>query len=215
MEIFEIGGLKFYVRGEWDSYILRDEFSDCYKIPKDIKTAMDIGAHIGGTTLRMAKMGAEVYAYEPDNENYDLLIKNIELNGLQGKVHAFNYGIGEERERTLYIVKENTGCSSFSDNIERVREREIKQKSKTIPFEKELAKIPYCDFLKFDCEGGEYEFIPQLTQERANKIGAFSGELHFEEHDLIINSLKRFYDVSANPPIDCKASNRIIWATKK
>ena len=216
MDIYEINGLKFYVRCDWDTYILGDELkTNYYKIPPDIKTAIDIGAHIGGTTIKMASQGATVYAYEPNLSNYFLLLQNIELNHLQDKVKAFHCGVGTAGKRILYSVPDNTGCSSFADHIPRVIERPLTEESNVITLDEVLKDIPYVDFLKFDCEGGEYEFIPQLTKEQADKIGAMSGELHFDNHDLIVNSLKRFYQVECKPDISQNTANRFLFATKK
>lgn len=216
MEIYETNGLKFYVRGDWDRYIIQDEFrGEYYRIPKDIKVAVDIGAHIGGTTMKLAQMGAEVYAYEPDDGNYEMLVKNIELNGLQDRIHAFHCGVGNPGKRTLYIMPNNTGCSSFSGDIDRVRERPLKQDGSLISIEEVFKNIEHCDFLKFDCEGGEYEFLPNLTEELANKISAMSGELHFFDHPLIVNSLKRFYKVECDPDMSQNTQNRLLFAVKK
>lgn len=219
MEIYEKEGLKFYTRGDWDKYVVNDELTnrnekDYYHIPKDTKVAIDIGAHIGGTSIKMAKMGIEVYAYEPEKENFDLLIKNIELNGVQDKIHAFNLGIGNAGERELYIDRFNTGNTSFAGHIERVKERPVKDKATCITLEEAMKDIPYVDFIKFDCEGGEYEFIPNLTKEMADRIGAWSGELHFENHKLINDTLKKFYKVDCIPEIQLNTSNRILFATK-
>jgi FkbM family methyltransferase len=215
MEIYEASELRFYIRGDWDRYVVQEEIrDDYYRIPKNIKIAIDIGAHIGGTTIKMARMGTEVYAYEPLKENFDLLMENIELNNVGHKVHAFNLGIGTPGERTLFINKENTGMNSFASQIDRVAQRPDNQIAKCISLEEAMKDIKYCDFIKFDCEGGEYEFIPQLTKELADRIGAWSGEVHFDDHPAIINSLKRFYQVDGIPSLNDVVSNRLIFAKK-
>ena len=216
MDIYEINGLKFYVRCDWDTYILGDELkTNYYKIPPNIKTAIDIGAHIGGTTIKMASQGATVYAYEPELDNYNLLIANIKLNGLQDFVKAYNLGIGKVGIRTLYTVPKNTGKASFRDDIERVHNRPLKQLARVISLEEALKDIPHIDFLKFDCEGGEHEFLLNLSPELAQKIDAMSGESHFDNHDLIVNSLKRFYQVECKHGISQSTSDRFLFATKK
>ena len=83
-----------------------------------------------------------------------------------------------------------------------------------ITLEEAMKDIPYVDFIKFDCEGGEYEFIPNLTQEMAERIGAWSGELHFDDHKLINDTLKKFYKVDCIQEIQLETSNRILFATK-
>ena len=52
----------------YDEKILNEELdssNDIYRIPDNPKMVIDVGAHIGGTSIRCAKMGATVLAYEP------------------------------------------------------------------------------------------------------------------------------------------------------
>ena len=56
---------------------------------KEIKmgdTVVDVGAHIGSYTLLFAKLvgpTGKVFAFEPHNENFAILKKNIKINGYQ------------------------------------------------------------------------------------------------------------------------------------
>ena len=47
---------------------------------------LDIGANLGYYTVKMASLGAAVYAFEPDPFNFHLLEKNVGENGLGGRV---------------------------------------------------------------------------------------------------------------------------------
>ncbi|MCL5099850.1 MAG: FkbM family methyltransferase [Candidatus Marsarchaeota archaeon] len=49
---------------------------------------LDLGANIGYYTLLFAILCKKVYAFEPDNYNYKLLIKNIKLNISKGTIKA-------------------------------------------------------------------------------------------------------------------------------
>lgn len=56
---------------------------------------VDVGACIGNHTIFFAKvMGAYVYAFEPDNDNYDLLLKNALLNRVESSVLLIKRGAG-------------------------------------------------------------------------------------------------------------------------
>ena len=51
----------------------------------------DIGANIGIFSLYIAKFkGANVYAFEPESQNYSILNRNIYHNDLQDKIEAYN-----------------------------------------------------------------------------------------------------------------------------
>jgi FkbM family methyltransferase len=51
---------------------------------------IDIGAHVGGTTISALRAGSvqHVYAAEPDPQNYAALLANVSANGLAARVTA-------------------------------------------------------------------------------------------------------------------------------
>jgi len=56
--------------------------------PEDV--LVDVGANVGMYSIwAAAQRGARVYAFEPESQNYALLNRNIALNGLNGRVHAY------------------------------------------------------------------------------------------------------------------------------
>jgi len=65
------------------------------KVGRPPATMCDVGANVGNYTLwflhRLPK--SSVYAFEPVPDNYEVLVKNIELNNFQSRVTAFNVGI--------------------------------------------------------------------------------------------------------------------------
>jgi FkbM family methyltransferase len=60
------------------------------------KNIIEIGAHCGTSTLVYASFIEDTYkcyAFEPQKNIYNLLIKNIDQNNLQNKVIPFNFGV--------------------------------------------------------------------------------------------------------------------------
>jgi FkbM family methyltransferase len=53
----------------------------------------DIGANVGVYTLYAASKGTRVMAFEPEAESFALLQRNVDLNGFQGRVAAFNLAL--------------------------------------------------------------------------------------------------------------------------
>lgn len=65
----------------------------------------DVGANIGVYSLyAAAKRGAKVIAFEPFSPNYDLINTNIQLNGLDDRVIAFNLALHNEDKVSLLNV---------------------------------------------------------------------------------------------------------------
>jgi FkbM family methyltransferase len=66
---------------------------------------VDIGSHIGYFTLLAASLVGEkgnVLAFEPEPINYNLLLENIKLNGLQN-VTSYNVALGSEEKQTQFF----------------------------------------------------------------------------------------------------------------
>ena len=59
-------------------------------------TIVDLGGHIGTFSVMLGKLVADnsrIFAFEPDKNNYKLLIKNISLNGLDPIIVPHNIAI--------------------------------------------------------------------------------------------------------------------------
>src|SRR6185436_5642496 len=177
MEIIEIGHLKFKVRNKRDEEILRNEVEqDAYRIPKAMKVAIDIGAHIGGTAIKCAERGAVVYAYEPNKENFELLVENVKLNHFEKRIKCFNVAVDSERgERMLYLSEEDSGCHSLF-----LKGKKRFQDVKTVKLDDiiELNHLMEVDFMKLDCEGSEYNIITKALQSTLYRINQISMEVH-------------------------------------
>lgn len=193
--IRNFGGFTFKIRkGQWDEAILMGETDPkYYQIPKNPKIVVDIGAHIGGTAILAASLGAEVYAYEPEKENFKLLKENIKLNGLKIRIHCFQTGVGTPGKRKLYLNPKNSGAATLEPSENETQEINV------IGIDKVFEKIDHCDLLKIDAEGAEYEFIFITPFEKIDQI---SMELHKGPQQIVLNQLKKFYTVRTKPSLD-------------
>jgi len=61
------------------------------------KTVVDVGAYIGSHTIKFAQLAkpGKVYAFEPQQDIYQMLSYNIELNGLGDYVTAHQMALGD------------------------------------------------------------------------------------------------------------------------
>lgn len=55
---------------------------------------LDIGACLGEYCIWLGRKGKRCYAFEPVKVSYDMIERNIQLNGVGEHVKAFNYGLG-------------------------------------------------------------------------------------------------------------------------
>jgi FkbM family methyltransferase len=82
---------------------------------------VDIGANIGYYTLLAArKVGKQgkVYSFEPEAKSFDILCKNIEINGFRQTVTACQKALLDREDKIDFnVYEENIGSSSiFVDN---------------------------------------------------------------------------------------------------
>jgi FkbM family methyltransferase len=65
------------------------------------KLVADVGANIGLFSILAAYNGAkEVYAFEPVRETFEILQKNVQVNGLGNVIRPINKAIGEKNYAT-------------------------------------------------------------------------------------------------------------------
>lgn len=138
---------------------------------------IDIGANIGTFTVLAGRLKSKsrIYAYEPFPDNYRVLKKNIELNKLQERAKAFQFGVANKREtRNLFIGKEGNATHSLFNNSG--KSVQIKTVSLEDIFKEN--NLSRCDLLKVDCEGAEYEIFNSVKKNILRKIFAINLEYH-------------------------------------
>jgi FkbM family methyltransferase len=176
-------GYKMLTRARYhDENVLKielDPANNMYRIPDNSKVVIDVGAHIGGTSIRAAKLGATVYAFEPEAYNYEILCHNVRRNRVQNLVHCINLGVGVPGRSELLIHHKNSGAHSSNgyNNIQ----SGIKPQIIVLISIQDVFKnynIDHCDVLKLDCEGGEIAIINRIDDELAAKIDQISVEFH-------------------------------------
>lgn len=119
---------------------------------------LDIGACIGDYSLLMAKNGMEVVAFEPVEENYLQLQKNIEVNGLSGNISTQKLALGKEEGTTIFNVREDNKGASSRDNAYKSAYTYTVEVNTLDAIASSLGEIENC-ILKIDAEGMEVEVL--------------------------------------------------------
>lgn len=125
---------------------------------------LDVGANTGLYTVIAGKHNVRTYAFEPIDDNFKVLSKNIEINNLDGNVNPLNFGLGLYNEKQVFNFNEfNTGAAS----IYRIR-------LKTIEKEGEIKRFDDLDIIdsnnirsllvKLDVEGMETYAIEGMSK---------------------------------------------------
>ena len=140
----------------------------------------DIGANCGSFTYSILdKNPKHVYCVEPSNT----LIHSLRNNVGDGPVTLINKAIGDENCENKTIAE--NGVFIYQNDGDVYSTITLKQLIK----ENNISKI---DFLKFDCEGGEYSiFTKENYNFIKNHVIHFAGEWHINDHE---NSIERFIE---------------------
>ncbi len=148
------------------------------------RTVVDVGANIGTFTLYAAHRSpqARIVSVEPEPSNVSMLKRNVEANRLQGRVSVVEAGIAErEGAMTFHVAHKNSGGHSlyaYTANSHPITVRTV-----TLRRVLEEQGTDRCDYLKLDCEGGEYEGLYSLTPEQLRNITFMAIEYHYFSED--------------------------------
>lgn len=133
---------------------------------------VDIGANVGIYTLHALKAGAEVYAFEPTPETFNILRHNVALNGFEysPKVHLYNSAVSDREEMTEFAVVSNS-CGHNSMFRENKDDKIIRVPTVRLDDTLDGIKI---DCFKVDVEGAEMLVLngmESLLKNNASVVG--------------------------------------------
>ena len=205
-------GVKYRVRsGTTDRGVINEIWVHKDYTPKGFKIknndiVLDVGGHIGIFSIFASKMAnyGKVYVFEPFPENFDLLNKNIKLNRAYN-IKPFNVALSDKTGTKEFFVSEteNKGGGSFYERKEK-KTRKIKIKTQAFNEFFDKNEIQKIDFLKMDCEGGEYSILLKCYKKNLKKIKKMSIEYHNinkKQNGLILRKFleKSGYKVLVSP----------------
>ncbi len=128
----------------------------------------DIGANVGMYSIFAACISkANVYSFEPEANNFQVLVENVVANKLMNKVNSFPIGISNSSSlTTLYLSSFKTGGSHHmvGESLDRdlnKKESEYKQGIFSTSLEDlvKIWKLPIPNYIKIDVDGIEYKII--------------------------------------------------------
>lgn len=155
-------------------------------------TVIDIGANIGVFCIYSVVSGAtRVFAFEPSQESFNILKKNIEANRLHDKVALYPYAVWDK----MGIVEFPKSSSVMNKVIATSEETPVEtNKVPAITFEEILKqdRINKVDLLKIDCEGAEYRIVNSINKKLWKRVDALRLEYHDGDVLFLINYLKQY-----------------------
>lgn len=203
----EIKDLKFLVRwnrgdeGVLTEIFFREDYKS-YDFHK-FDTIIDVGAHIGGFSLKFSDSAEQIYSYEPNTQTFNLLEENLEINNAEN-VEALNMAVSSEKGDVKLFTNSNSLRSSLEIREEGHRSEIVKKASlKSIVEKKQLIGKT---LLKLDCEGSEFNILMETNRETLNQFDAIFLEWHRNAGDPK-NLEQRLEDIGFNIEKDREERN--------
>ncbi|MBT3456003.1 FkbM family methyltransferase [bacterium] len=154
---------------------------------------IDIGAHVGIISILYAKLFPEltVYAFEPVPENYEALLKNLNLNNVSNVVPINKAVTGNGRDVKV-ISAPWLSASGTLENITGSVKRHWPEGASSVLSHCVASisldqifrtfNIKKCKFLKIDCEGSEYEILLNAPPLVLKNTEYLAGEFHIDDN---------------------------------
>jgi FkbM family methyltransferase len=157
----DIGVAPFLL--EWGFYE-KYETALFKRLVKKGMAVVDVGANVGYYTLLAAHLVGDegkVFAFEPDPYNFDLLCKNIELNGFRNVIPVRKAVSCKSGKRKFFLDKNNLGGHSLSEaNVRTGASITVEATSLDDYFKNTDYKV---DVIKMDVQGLEMEVLEGMT----------------------------------------------------
>jgi len=193
--VCKVAGLKFIMPFPYGTFELREIFIDKIYGEPYCKNAIivDVGAFIGDSALFFANKGAKlVVAFEPVPTLFDILKKNIILNGFQEVIQARNEALSDQSGIfNIGYIPKRPGSSS-----ENPEEKALFLEVPSITLSEVIMSLGWVDILKIDCEGCEYKILQHAGKSDALKhVGTIIMEVHSKVYSLIGLLRKKGFEI--------------------
>jgi FkbM family methyltransferase len=186
-------GAEFYFPSVPEDDV-EDAYTHGYK-PQPGEVVWDAGAHAGATTYSLAQMvgpSGKVYAFEPDQNNYNYLMRNIELHKLRNVIPVKKALAGSTG--TAEFCMDGTMSAGLSDYLT-YSEKDKFQTVQTVTFADacaEFGEVP--SYVKMDIEGAEVATV-ESSQDflRAHPVNFAIESYHRVDGDFTFKPLERLF----------------------
>lgn len=184
---FEIA-FPFNEDPSFDDVWLRDVYYP-YE-PKSDDVVIDVGAHMGFFTLKIAKDVKKVVAVEPDPVNFKFLAFNVRLNNVEDRVILHNLALGE-RDGQAFLDRSGYG---FGRSKITTGKTDYLTKIKTVDNLISEDGLERVDLIKIDTEGSELEILEGAKETlQGYKPDLLLAAYHFNQEHLTLADYLRKY----------------------
>ncbi len=143
-----------------------------------VETVIDVGANVGAAAMWFCERAprARVIAVEPGLAAFERCRRNIERNGLAGRVSVHRAALGGSTGRAYLHPGPATVTATVGSTREGAHDEEVRLL--TLAALMEEHGIDFVDVLKLDCEGAEFDILLSADRRTLSRVGTIVGEYH-------------------------------------
>ncbi|MFA7685326.1 MAG: FkbM family methyltransferase [Candidatus Gracilibacteria bacterium] len=196
---------KLNLKSEADESVFSEIFLDRdYMVVDDIvseasSAILDIGAHIGLFSMyaRGLNDNVKIFAYEPAPENFATMKVHFKENHITGVTPKNVAVTAKDGETVLFLSEDSHNHSIWNLFGTKMKQIKVPTVSMEKIFERDFVKqgVNFCDLVKMDCEGAEFEILGSMSSELFKKIGSFYIEYHEylddKRHEELVKILQK------------------------
>lgn len=218
-----------FCRNESDYNILFDEIfvEEIYKFSSDKKNPfiIDCGSNIGLSILyfKILYPGSKILAFEPDVDNYKVIVKNIKINNIKN-VTVYNLALYDKVGKTyLYYESKKGSALGNTTDIKWGDRKDFSKKLVKTDCLSNYLNNKKVDFLKIDVEGAEKLIFNDIKKylisikELALEYHSVNNPSNKKNYKYIINLLKEngfLLDVRKINMVDFMPTKYVKWLNK-
>lgn len=137
---------------------------------KEGMTVIDIGAHIGLTSVIISKYlngTGRIYAFEPTPSTFTVLQDTVRINKLQNIIEPVRAALFRESGTTFFYISNNSADNSNSlvnNNRQDRRESKVEVTLFSMDDFAKQHKLKSVDFIKIDAEGAELQVLKGMKE---------------------------------------------------
>jgi len=155
-----------------------------FRVGSEHDAVFDVGAHFGiySVLLGVLNPDARLYAYEPADGPREVLIRNLELNGLWSDTNVSDTPVGRESGDSLLYRQDPTPGSEQHGVVDDLGPNVTTKRSVALSDVFDVDDVSSA-WLKIDAEGVEGKIVDDLTSQDAVESLAGIIELHPDKLD--------------------------------
>lgn len=152
---------------------------------------VDIGGNIGTFAVYSARSGAgQVVSYEPGREAFDVLQKNIQMNGMLDCVVPQRMAVsGCEDETVAFPIASSPDNRMLCTDTPPAGYELVP--TTTLGTILTRHQLDFVDCVKIDCEGAEYQIVLNTPDEVWSRIKEIKLEYHMGRPEVLIRRLQQ------------------------